>query len=70
MIWGIDFSHINPSLAMTAVHEAFRNKLIVEVAGRNDSVLKIMPPLTITDETLQNGLHILQSAVWHILRGE
>lgn len=67
MIWGIDFYRIAPSLAMTAVHKAFQNKLIVEVAGRNDSVLKIMPPLTISDDTLQKGLHILKDSVSDIL---
>ena len=67
MIWGIDFSRIDPSLAMTAVHKAFQNKLIVEVAGRNDCVLKIMPPLTISDDTLQKGLHILKDSVSDIL---
>ena len=67
MIWGIDFSHIDPSLAMTAVHEAFRNHLIVEVAGRNDSVLKIMPPLTVSGEALQKGLLILKETVSRII---
>ena len=70
MIWGIDFSRIDPSLAMAAVHRAFQNKLIVEVAGRNDSVIKLMPPLTIHEDTLQKGLRILKDTVSDILKGE
>ena len=62
-IWGIDFSKIDSALALKAVHECFDNGLIVEVAGREDSVLKIMPPLTIEDDTLTEGLEIIRSVV-------
>lgn len=46
-IWGIDFNAIDSTLALKVVHKAFDNGLIMEVAGRKDGVLKIMPPLTI-----------------------
>lgn len=63
MIWGIDFSQIDSSIALKAVHEGFSNGIIMEVAGRQDSVLKIMPPLTIQDEVLMEGLDIIKRVV-------
>ncbi len=67
MIHGIDFSEINPGLAMQIVHKAFENKLIVEVAGRGDSVLKIMPPLTIEDNILLEGLEIIYAQIKSVI---
>ncbi len=62
-MWGIDFINIDPKLAIDAVHEAFDRKLIMEVAGRKDSVLKLMPPLTIQDDVLVEGLKIMKEAI-------
>lgn len=63
MIWGIDFSKISTELASKCVKIGFDNHVILEVAGRNDSVLKIMPPLTIEEEVLQEGLEIMKRTV-------
>lgn len=63
LIWGIDFSGISNRLALEIVHDAFDNKMIIEVAGRGDSVLKILPPLTIEDELLIKGLEILKGCI-------
>lgn len=63
MIWGIEFSEIDPKLALDCVHTAFDKHLILEVAGRKDGVLKIMPALTIEDEILMEGLAIVKDAV-------
>ena len=49
-----------PEIALECVHKAFYNGLICEVAGRKDGVLKIMPPLTISDEVLLEGLEIVK----------
>lgn len=46
---------------------AFDNGLILETAGINDQVAKIMPPLTIDDDTLDRGLDILEAAVSTVL---
>ena len=62
-IWGIDFNNIDSTLAIKCVHLAFDKGLICEVAGRKDGVLKIMPPLTIEDETLKEGLEIVLKCV-------
>ncbi len=67
-MWGIDFNAIDSKLALEAVHRCFDRKLIMEIAGRKDGVLKIMPPLTIQDEILKEGLDIvgevLEDMLW------
>lgn len=63
MIWGVDFTRIDSKLAAQCVHGAFANKLIMEVAGRKDAVLKVMPPLTIEESVLKEGLSILDDTV-------
>ena len=42
---------------------AFERGLILETAGPDDCVAKLMPPLTIEESTLQEGLDILEHAV-------
>lgn len=68
MLWGVDFGKIDPKLALEAVHAAFDNGLICEVAGRGDGVLKLMPPLTIEDEVLMEGLNIAKDAIAAVLK--
>ena len=67
MLWGVDLSAIDRALALKAVHEGFDRGIIMEVAGRGDSVLKLMPPLTIEDEVLMEGLDIVRQAVQAVL---
>jgi diaminobutyrate-2-oxoglutarate transaminase len=68
MIWGIDFADIDPKLALEASHRCFDKGLVIELAGRNDSVLKILPPLTIEKEYLDKGLEIITREVKQLLR--
>lgn len=68
MIWGIDFSSIDASLAKEASHICFENGLIIELAGRHDCVLKLLPPLTIEEKPLKNGLEIIKKAVAQICK--
>ncbi|MCC3311573.1 diaminobutyrate--2-oxoglutarate transaminase [Nocardia africana] len=42
---------------------AFEEGLLVETSGANDEVVKLLPPLTITDFELDHGLDILTRAV-------
>ena len=63
LMWGIDFTEINPALALEAVHEGFERHLIMEVAGRKDAVLKLMPPLTVPEDILREGLAIVKASV-------
>ncbi len=66
-IWGVDMTAIDPKLALAAVHEAFDRNVIMEVAGRQDAVLKIMPPLTIEDDILIEGLSYVKEAIKTVL---
>lgn len=61
LIWGIE-TH-NEAVAKKISTDCFKSGLIVERAGRNNSVVKIMPPLTIDEETLLKGLNILKQNV-------
>ncbi len=64
MIWGIDLTKINrPGLARQVSKRCFEKKLIIEVTGRNDMVLKIMPPLTIDKMLLLQGLEIINDSL-------
>lgn len=66
-IWGVDFSKIDATLALVIVHKCFDKGLILEVAGRKDCVVKIMPPLTVEENVLHEGLNILKEAVKSVL---
>ena len=60
-IWGIE-THNGP-LAKEISKECFKSGLIVERAGRNDSVVKLMPALITDEETLEKGLNILKDTI-------
>ncbi len=64
LIWGIDFK--DGKLARKALDYCFANNLIIELAGRGDSVLKIMPSLVISEEELKQGLEIIKKAVMSV----
>ncbi len=53
LIWGIEFEKISAGLADKVIEKCFENGLIIEGAGRKNSVVKLMPPLVIEDETLR-----------------
>jgi len=60
MIQGLVTSDDN--LAVDICAEAFKNGLMMETAGVEDQVAKIMPPLTIDEGALEQGLDILEKA--------
>lgn len=57
-IWGIDVH--DEELAKNISKKAFKNGLIIERAGRQNTVVKVMPPLVVEDEILTKGLNILK----------
>lgn len=63
MIWGIDFSAIGARLAGRVSRACFERGLIAETIGRHGSVLKVLPPLTIEMSVLEEGCHLLVSAI-------
>jgi diaminobutyrate-2-oxoglutarate transaminase len=61
LIQGLDLAP--EGLADRISRHAFERGLIVETAGPNDHVLKILPPLTIDDEALNAGLDIIEQSL-------
>ena len=64
MIWGIDLSAFGQrGLAECVSSRCYELGLIIERAGREGGVLKMMPPLTIEMELLERGCAILRQAI-------
>jgi len=69
MIWGIDLSKFsekypqNKNIIKDIVTKCFEKGLIIERAGRNDSVIKILPALIIEKDILKDGLNILRDSI-------
>ena len=64
LIWGIEFENIPVvGLADKVIEKCFENGLIIEGAGRKNSVVKLMPPLVIDEETLVEGMKIIKKSV-------
>jgi diaminobutyrate-2-oxoglutarate transaminase len=69
MIWGIDFHKFGgANLAKKITARCFELGLIIERAGRNDTVIKILPPLTIEMSVLQQGCLIIKQALAECLQ--
>jgi len=64
---GLSFSQ--PELASKACAAAFERGLLMETSGPSDEVMKIMPPLTITDAELDEGLAVVEDAVRAVTEG-
>lgn len=60
MIQGLAFKR--PALAAALCREAFERGVIMETSGPRDEVAKLMPPLTIEEKELKQGLHIVGAA--------
>lgn len=63
--WGIEFN--DGKLARAVLDKCFEKKLIIELAGSYDSVLKIMPSLVIEDELLIKGLNIVKESIQEVI---
>jgi diaminobutyrate-2-oxoglutarate transaminase len=61
LIWGVEFE--NPQLAAKISAACFERGLIVETAGIDDQVLKLLPSLTIEDADLLLGLEIIEQSI-------
>lgn len=67
LIWGVDFSAFSADMTKPLIAACFKNGLIVERVGRDNNVLKLMPPLVISDDELLRGLQILKKSLAEIL---
>ena len=65
MIWGVDTMAIDPTgaFAEKVAGQCFVDGLIIERVGRNDTVLKVLPPLTIDESQLREGISVLANAM-------
>ncbi len=66
MVWGLDMGQ-RPGFAAEVSAEAFANKLVIELAGAEDNVVKFLPALTIEEEVLREGLAIVDAAIGNLL---
>lgn len=67
LIWGVDFSAFDMDMTKPLIAACFRNGLILERVGRGNHVLKLMPPLVISETQLLEGLEILKKSLLEIL---
>lgn len=66
MIWGIDLSDFGGAkFAKRIADHCYTSGLIVERAGRHGTVVKIMPPLNIEIELLEEGCTTMKQAFMH-----
>lgn len=54
-------------VARRVSQEAFRRQLIIETVGARDSVLKLLPPLVVSDGELDDGLGRLREAIGEVI---
>ena len=67
MIHGVCMGHGQTAAAI--VQESFKSGLLIASCGPEGKVLKIIPPLTIEDDTLGEGLDILENAIKKVIAG-
>jgi diaminobutyrate-2-oxoglutarate transaminase len=60
LIYGLEIPH--KGFAGQLAKAAFEEGLLIELSGAEDQVLKILPPLVIEEETLKEGLAIIEKA--------
>jgi diaminobutyrate-2-oxoglutarate transaminase len=57
----------DPDIAGKVAKAAFDRKLLVETSGPDNEVIKVMPPLTVSQEELEQGLQIIGDSVQAVL---
>ncbi len=65
LIWGVEFS--DRGLAADVSQACFERGLIIETAGIDDQVLKLLPSLTIDEADLNHGLDIIEQSLQTVL---
>ncbi len=65
MVWGLDIDR--PGFAGEVSQEAFVNNLVIELAGADDNVVKFLPALIIEEETLRQGMAIIDRVIGELL---
>jgi diaminobutyrate-2-oxoglutarate transaminase len=68
MVWGLDIPRGGFSSEVS--RGAFEKKLIIELAGTDDSVVKFLPALTIEEEVLREGLAIIDQVIGELVESK
>ncbi|MEU8520141.1 diaminobutyrate--2-oxoglutarate transaminase [Streptomyces sp. NBC_01216] len=63
LVWGLEFA--DGDRADAVCRRAFELGLLLETSGAHGEVVKLLPPLTATDDELDEGLGILARSVRH-----
>ncbi|MEV7278865.1 diaminobutyrate--2-oxoglutarate transaminase [Streptomyces sp. NPDC093111] len=63
LVWGLEFA--DGARAEAVCRRAFELGLLLETSGPHGEVVKLLPPLTATDDELDEGLGILARSVRH-----
>ncbi|MGW2528813.1 aminotransferase class III-fold pyridoxal phosphate-dependent enzyme, partial [Streptomyces sp. NPDC001595] len=66
LVWGLEFA--DPSLAAAVCARAFELGLLLETSGPEGEVVKLLPPLTVTADELDEGLRTLSRVVQDVTR--
>ncbi|MDY6920805.1 MAG: diaminobutyrate--2-oxoglutarate transaminase [Pseudomonadota bacterium] len=61
---------VNGELAEKITRKAFKNNLVIETSGADDQVIKFLVPLTISDESLKQGIDIVEQAIKEVCEAE
>ena len=61
LIQGLELE--SSKLAELVVRETFRRGLVIELCGAQRKVLKVLPPLNIPDDTLEEGIQIIEQTL-------
>jgi diaminobutyrate-2-oxoglutarate transaminase len=65
LMLGIDLGGIAGGIAGKAAACCFDHGLIVETCGRDNEVIKLLPPLTINEANLLSGVDTIVAAITH-----
>jgi diaminobutyrate-2-oxoglutarate transaminase len=66
MVWGLDFKRTG--FAEQISKQAFKNNLIIELAGPEDNVVKFLPSLTIDEKQLLQGIDIIDETIQSLIK--
>jgi len=70
LMQGVDCGALPEKTAFNIRKKCFENGVILELSGREDCVVKIMPALTIPDDLLMKGLEIVKKSMIQVITGK
>ena len=67
VMWGVEFGAYPSKVAFDIRKRCFEKGVILELCGREDTVVKIMAACTIPDDVLMKGLEIVFESMKEVL---